>query len=276
MTAGPGSSGSTPRLVTLTTDIGWAYAAQMKGVLHTLCPGIRVVDLTHEIPPQAVEEAAFLLEHMASRYPAGVVHVAVVDPGVGSERQPLLIETPGGGALLGPDNGVLWPLSDRLGRVGVYRLDRSKVSPEGPASATFDGRDLFAPAAAHVARGVEPRRLGSPTEARTLSLVDETLLPDGGAEGRVLHVDVFGNVITSLGPRGLPKGLKARLERPGTPQSPALPLRVVRTYAELSLGEFGLLLSSFDRLELSLRNGHAARALGLKAGDRVRVVPGDR
>ena len=175
----PSPPPAAPRpLVTLTTDVGWAYAAQMKAVLYRALPDATVVDLTHEIRPHAVAEAAFLLRHMARGFPRGAVHLAVVDPGVGGRRAPIAIRTREGAHLVGPDNGVLWPLAEELGFRAAVRLDPARVVARRGLSRTFEGRDLFAPAAARIAGGTPIGTLGRPIRPVPLTLARPRQRPD--------------------------------------------------------------------------------------------------
>jgi S-adenosyl-L-methionine hydrolase (adenosine-forming) len=262
-----------PRLVTLTTDIGWAYAAQMKAVLYRALPPGSVVDLTHDIPAHSVREGAFLLERMARGFPAGTVHVAIVDPGVGTHRAPIAIGCADGSVLVGPDNGVLAPLARSLGPGRAVRLDPERIVPGSIPSATFEGRDLFAPAAALVATGTRPEDLGPPFAARDLELPR----PHRGSAsllGEILHVDRFGNLITNLPSDWCPLGSGPfPLELEGKRIRGVLR---ARTYAELSSREVGVIGSSFDLLEVAVREGSAAVRLRARVGQSVAIFPAAR
>jgi S-adenosyl-L-methionine hydrolase (adenosine-forming) len=257
------------RLVTLTTDIGWAYAAQMKGVLARSLPPGRVVDLTHEVPRHAVPEAAFILRSIAERFPAGTVHVAVVDPGVGGRRAPLIIATRDGSRLVGPDNGVLAPLAHRLGRPRAFRIDPDRVRGGPRVGTTFDGRDLFAPTAALLARGSPPSSLGIPHRFVDLALPQPRRTADG-ARGEVVHRDAFGNLITNVPTEWLPRAdtvLRLFLGR-ARPR----PLPRASSYEGLGPGHLGVLGSSFGTLELAVAEGRADRRLRADAGTPVRFA----
>lgn len=256
-------------LVTLTTDIGDVYAAQMKAVLYRRLAAGSVVDLAHNLPAHEVPEAAFLLLHMAQRFPPGTVHVAVVDPGVGGPRAPLGISTRDGSVLVGPDNGVLWPLATVLGDPKGYRLDPGRVASHSAVSPTFEGRDLFAPAAALLASGASLEYLGSPFEPTKYD-IPVARVGDDVIDARVLHVDRFGNIITNAPSTAGPdvgKALTVRLGRG--------PLRQGvrhRTYADLRAGGWGVLGSSFGLLELSCREASAAARFRAHVGDPVRLA----
>ena len=255
-------------LVTLTTDLGDVYGAQLKAMLYRRLPPGSVVDLTHTLPAHGVEEAAFLLLHMAQRFPAGTVHVAVVDPGVGSERAPAGIATGDGSLLVGPDNGLLWPLATALGNPRAFRLDPARIAAQAAISPTFEARDLFAPAAALLASGSSLEFLGVPLEPHRY-LIPSAAVTLTGAEGVVLHVDRFGNLITNVpSPAGPTVGgtLSVRIGRGAGRQG-----RRQRTYADLKPGHWGVVGSSFGYLEVAVREGSAARRFSGRVGDRVRL-----
>jgi S-adenosyl-L-methionine hydrolase (adenosine-forming) len=205
---------------------------------------------------------------MAQRFPPGTVHVAVVDPGVGSERAPAGIATGDGSVLVGPDNGLLWPLAMALGDPHAFRLDPARVAEQAAIAPTFEGRDLFAPAAALLASGASLEFLGTPLVPQRYEIPLPTIGP-AAIDGVVLHVDRFGNLITnvptSAGPT-LGATVSIRLGR-----GPVRRGARRRTYAELPPGGLGVLGSSFGFLEVSCREGSAAKRLSARTGDRVRV-----
>ncbi len=256
------------RLITLTTDIGSAYAAQMKAVLaHRVPPG-SVVDLAHDLRPHAIGEAAFLFRAMAVGFPAGTVHVAVVDPGVGGRRAPIAIECADGSTLVGPDNGVLMPLADALGRPRAFRIERTSLHAAPAVGTTFDGRDLFAPVAALLAEGVGASRLGRPIRPHKYALPVARRMRSG-AHGQVLHEDRFGNLVTNIPSEWIPAGTdRVRL---GFGRDPARTLLLVASYERLGKGRAGLLPSSFGRLEVAVAQGHAARRFRATVGHTVTV-----
>jgi S-adenosylmethionine hydrolase len=252
------------RLVTLTTDIGWAYAAQMKAVLYRDLPAGSVVDLAHDLPAHRIGEAAIWLAAMAERFPAGTIHLAIVDPGVGGERAAVIVECRDGSALVGPDNGLLFPLAQRLGVRRVWAIDRNKLDAPPRRGTTFDGRDLFAPAARTVWHGRRYEEWAAPT---TLKELGENP-PRRGRErwrGEVILVDRFGNLITNLPSEGIPKGpLRLQVGRFHASRAP-----FVASYEALGCHGLGCLASSFGTLEISVREGSAARRTGARRGTRV-------
>ncbi|HEV2450018.1 MAG TPA: SAM-dependent chlorinase/fluorinase [Thermoplasmata archaeon] len=252
------------RLVTLSTDIGWAYAAQIKSVLLRDVPPERIVDLAHDLPAHQVDASSFLLREMARRFPSGTVHLAVVDPGVGGRRAPVAIACREGSYLVGPDNGLLAPLAELFGVREVRRI-RPRAGPR--VGATFDGRDLFAPAAAALAIGRRFSTLGprSSLHRRKRPLPSRTR---SGLDGRILWVDPFGNLITDLPSEWWPSSVtRARLVIHGR----SWPLVTVRVYEELGSRALGVLPSSFGLLEVAARERpSSARTFGA-VGDRLRL-----
>ncbi len=256
------------RLVTLTSDVGAAYAAQMKGRLLSSLPPGRVVDLVHDLPAHGVGEAAFVLRAMATTFPAGTVHVVVVDPGVGGRRAPIVIDCLDDSRLVGPDNGVLYPLAETLGLRAAYRISPRTLGDRPRVGTTFDGRDVFAPAAVLLATGTAPRRLGPRVAPRRYSVPRPEKRLDG-ARGEVVHVDRFGNLITNvptdwLSPTADRIGLSCGRARGRS-------LRVVRSYEAAGVGRLGVLGSSFGSIELFVSGGRADRRLGARVGSTVRL-----
>jgi S-adenosyl-L-methionine hydrolase (adenosine-forming) len=254
-------------LVTLSSDVGSAYAAQMKAVLLRGLPPERIVDLAHDLPAHGIREAAFVVRVMAAGFPAGTVHLVVVDPGVGGHRAPIVVACRDGSRLVGPDNGVLMPLATALGLASAYRIDPDRIaSTPRRVGTTFDGRDLFAPVAARLAKGASPASVGPPIRPTPLALPSPRRRADGAA-GEVVHVDHFGNLITNVPSAWVPRGtarLRLRL-RSGTPRS----LPWVNSYAAMGKGRTGVLGSSFGTIELAVGEGRAVDRFRSRIGDAV-------
>ncbi len=256
-------------LVSLLTDFGLrdAYVGILHGVIAGLAPAVRVVDLCHEVPPQAVAQAGYLLASAAPYFPPGAVHVAVVDPGVGSARRILCAET-ARATFLAPDNGLLT-------RALAQDPPRRVVSVEDPRhflpdpSPTFHGRDVFAPVAARLATGLDPGALGPEVETWT-RLPDDAprSLGPGRLAAEVVHVDRFGNLITSHRP-GAAGVARARVGAAAGGVTVEGPL--ARCYAERPAGSPLLLVGSTGHLEVSVRDGSAADLLRAGAGTAVEV-----
>ena len=252
-------------LVTLSSDLGAAYAAQMKAVLAHDLPAGAVVDLAHDLRPHDVVEAAFVVRAMAERFPHGTVHVVVVDPGVGGARAPVVVRCRDGSVLVGPDNGVLVPLAEALGGGSAYRIDPARLRTPPRVGTTFDGRDVFAPAAARVASGVDPRSLGPPTTLRRLR-GRPARRTDAGAVGSVVHVDRFGNLVTDVPTAWVPAGATRLGLRLGRTRRD---LDLVRSYEQGGRGRLVALGSSFGTLELAVGRGRAAATVHAEVGTRV-------
>ncbi len=241
----------------------------MKAVLLRTVPPDRLIDLTHELTAHAVPEAAFVLWSMAREFPSGTVHLAVVDPGVGGARAPVAVECRDGSYLVGPDNGVLFPLAEALGIRRAVRLDPARIERPGRVGTTFDGRDLFAPAAARLARGEPISRLGPAHRLRPLRWPEPRALRGEGAEGAILHIDRFGNVITNVPVGWLPKGGTRVSVRVGRGRERSLSRAT--SYEALGTGRLGVLGSSFGLVELAVARGRAADRLRVRVGARVRL-----
>lgn len=262
---------SAPALITLTTDFGTqdGYVAAMKGVMLSATPTLRFIDLTHEVAPQDVMEAAFLLKTAAWEFPPGTVHLVVVDPGVGTERRPVAIRA-GGHYFVGPDNGLFSLLLDGDGIDAGVTLDPAQIGPDDRLSTTFHGRDLFAPAAAHIAAGGALDELGTPLDELT-ALHWALPIPDAeGIRGWVVHIDHFGNCITNI-PQAL---LEERRE--GRDVTCYVGTGVVRglreTYGTVDKGEPLLVVGSSDFLEIAVNSGNAAAMLNIRKGAPVNLV----
>lgn len=262
-------------IITLLTDFGTAdpYVGIMKGIVLGICPAARLVDLTHDVPPQAVRLGALLLRSAVEYFAPGTVHVAVVDPGVGTTRTPVLVVTERA-FFVGPDNGLLAPAAAALGVRTVHRLERDTYFRR-PVSDTFHGRDIFAPVAAHLVAGTAPDAFGPAIAAlQPLDLAEARVEP-GAVHGEVVHVDRFGNLITNIAAAALasfhPHGLSVRIA--GMTLSPLAP-----TYAAVAPGAPVALIGSWRTLEVAVRDGNAAQQLRVGLATPVSVIgsPGPR
>lgn len=245
--------------ITLLTDFGTAdgYVAEMKGVLMTQAPGSQVVDLSHDMPPHEIDAARLAVARYWRRFPPGTVHLVVVDPGVGSDRQAIAVASEER-FLVGPDNGVLSP--------ALLMPGSRVVSLPVPADAapTFHGRDVFAPAAAALARGAGMESLGSPLEQPMIRRTPEAVKEDDGwLRGEVIVVDRFGNAVTNL------LAIHGGEVRVGDRE---VPMR--RTYADVASGEAVALVGSSGLIEIAVRDGSAAKTLGIARGSIIRIRDG--
>jgi S-adenosyl-L-methionine hydrolase (adenosine-forming) len=231
-------------------------------------PPSHIVDLASDLPAHAVLEAAFLLRAMVRSFPSSSVHMAVVDPGVGGRRAAIVIVTRKGPLLVGPDNGLLVPLAEELGLRRAYRIDPTKVGGGHRVGTTFDGRDLFAPAAALLARGAQPSSLGSPTTPAPFALPEPTRTSDG-ARGQVVHVDHFGNLVTNVPTDWVGSEVEHLVLTSGRAHRRSVPW--VTSYEALGPGALGALGSSFGLVEVAVGRGRAADRLRVSVGASVRL-----
>jgi hypothetical protein len=263
-------------LVALLTDFGTAdgYVGVMKAVILGIAPGVPLVDLTHEIPPRDIRAGAWVLHTSWRALPAGSVCLGVVDPGVGTARRAVAFAA-GERFCVGPDNGLFGYLLAVTPASAAVALDNPRYQLPSP-SATFQGRDIFAPAAGHLAAGLPLAALGSAIapESLTALALRQPVRQGDDLVGQILHVDHYGNLITDIGQR-LAAALLARV-------APDVPLRVgqhavtaaAQTFADGPAGEPFALVDSSGHLAVALRDGSAAARLGVGVGTEVRVAGG--
>jgi hypothetical protein len=258
------------RIITLTTDFGLSdgFVGMMKGVILAINPNASIVDITHDIAPQNVEQGAFLFASAVKYFPANAIHVVVIDPGVGGARRPLAMQI-GETIFVAPDNGVLTlAATNHQAPVRAIHLTKGKYwLPR--VSNTFHGRDIFAPVAAHLSLGVPIDALGEPIDdwAR-LSWCAAAFRSGDAIAGRIVHIDRFGNLVTNIGEEMLTGMDRTRMVVHVAGQRVR---GVRRTYADASRGELMALISSSWQLELAVREGSAAQMLGSRIGDGVSV-----
>lgn len=253
-----------PRRITLLTDFGTTdgYVAAMKGMIAGIVRDCLIDDATHDIPPGDIAAAAWALGAYWRRYPPGTVHVVVVDPGVGSSRR-ALAAVADERYLIGPDNGVFTHVLHEGTSSRWFAVDPGRVTSD-VVSATFHGRDLFAPLAAHIAAGAEPATFGEPIDDPVLLASVPPGRATGSVEGRIVHVDRFGNLITDIPASAAGGRVRARIGLT------AVPLR--RTYSDVEPGELLALCGSRDTIEIAVRDGSAADVLGAGRGERVTLL----
>ena len=249
-------------IVTLTTDFGTedSYVGAMKGVVLTLAPLARIVDITHDIPPQLIERGAIALAEAAPYFPDGTVHVGVVDPGVGTERRPIAIAT-SRAFFVGPDNGLLSLAASPVGEsVRVYELTNERFRLPN-ASTTFHGRDIFAPAAAHLAAGGAIEELGETRREFATLILQEPERREREIAGRVIYADRFGNLVTNILSRDVGPNGRAELGRIALGP-------IATTYGVVQSGHPVAVFGSNGRIEIAVRDGSAVE----RFGDSVAVV----
>jgi len=269
--SGSGEHMANRPVITLLTDFGWGdgYIGAMKGVILGINPDCRIVDLAHHIPPHDVMGAALVLGQTCSFYPAGTIHVAVVDPGVGGKRRPLILET-GDYLFVGPDNGCFTPVLKRERAVRAYELTEERFRLPG-VSHTFHGRDIFAPAAAHLSLGVSTAAMGPAVDITTLTTlpISDPVVNGATLLGEVIRIDSFGNLVTNISPEIVGEftgnetiELEIRGEKiKGLQQS----------YEEGDEGEVIALWGSAGFLEIAMKEKSLHRERGWGKGEKVRI-----
>ncbi len=263
-------------IITLTTDFGVldSYVGAMKGVVLGIAPGAQLIDITHTIEPQNLHQAAYMIQSFYAYFPIGSVHLVAIDPGASNARRPIVLLTPEA-AFVAPDNGVLTYIwREALARWGaaaclVVELNRPGYWREN-VSNTFHARDIFAPVAAYLARGTNVRELGAVIDAMVEANLEQPTRGRGGElVGRIIHIDAVGNCVTNIRPGHLLEtGL---LDQPLIQVIDQQIVGVQRTYTDVARGDLLALFGSTDHLEVALRNGNAAKRLGVGIGDTVRV-----
>jgi S-adenosyl-L-methionine hydrolase (adenosine-forming) len=262
-----------PPVIALMTDFGLedAFVGVMKGVIASICRSARVIDLTHAISPQNVRQAAFHLDRSIGYFPDETIFVCVVDPGVGTARRAIGVEA-GPYRFVAPDNGLLTPTFERWPDAKCHELADTKYQLPNK-SATFHGRDLFSPAAAHLAAGVPLDAFGSTidvADCQRIELWQNKPLDSGkGLQGEVIATDHFGNLITSF-EAGMIVDDGAWTVTVGS----ALPLPIVHTYGEVKPGQPLAYIGSSGMIEIAIRNGNASAKLGIGDGDVVKLCRG--
>jgi S-adenosylmethionine hydrolase len=264
---------SMPRkIATLTTDFGLkdSYAAEMKAAILSICPNTAIVDITHEIAKFNTRMGAYVLVSASPYFPKGSVHVAVVDPGVGTQRRPILIQTTQG-FFVGPDNGILVLAAEKQGITRIHELTNPRfMLPK--VSNTFHGRDIFSPAAAHLLNGVKPEEFGSEIREAIKPEFANVTRRNGVLFGEVLHVDGFGNIITNINEKeAVQSQLKGTVIVELTDYT--VELNLCKAYGEAEPKEPLALIGSHGFLEIALNKGNAAEKFKTKPGNNITISP---
>ena len=259
------------KIITFLTDFGMksGYVAQMKGTASSITDA-RLVDITHDITPHDVREGAFILQNTVPYFPVGAVHVAVVDPGVGTKRNGIIITTKSH-VLIGPDNGLLMPVARFLGDFTVYKITNEKYMLDR-VSNTFHGRDVFAPVAAHIVNGVPFEKIGT----RIDDFVDLDFgrgeITDKTATGKIIYIDRFGNSITNIDGIRLREvldyGKKIMIFVGGKQQK----ISFVKSYNFVKKRQLLATIGSSNLLEIGVNQGNAAKKLNVKLDDEVKIL----
>lgn len=258
------------QIFTLTTDFGLKdpYVAEMKAAILSLYPAAQIIDITHDVNKFNIRTGAYVLASAASYFPAGTIHVAVIDPGVGSQRRPIIIQTEKG-FFVGPDNGLLNLAAEKQGIKEVWEITSGHLMLNR-VSSTFHGRDIFAPAAAHLANGVPLGEFGPVIGDIMRPTFTKVIKDKGKLEGEVLHVDSFGNIITNIDERSFDYSRRptVQIELPKC----KLQLKLSKTYTDVKLHQPLMLIGSQGYLEIAVNQGNAADQLQVKPGDKISLT----
>jgi len=258
------------KIITLTTDFGLKdpYVAEMKAAILGICPNAAIIDITHEIEKFSIRMGAYVLASAVPYFPKGTIHVAVVDPGVGTQRRPILIQTQQG-FFIGPDNGLLILAAEHQGISRIHEITNSRfMLPR--VSSTFHGRDVFAPAAAHLANGVQPTEFGPEIRDAVKPAFTKVTLRKDVLVGEVLHVDNFGNIMTNISEKEI-----ARIRMKDVVNveltNHKLKLKLCKAYGEATPQEPLALIGSHNYLEIAINQGNAAAEFKTKLGDKIKL-----
>ncbi|HEX9862557.1 MAG TPA: S-adenosyl-l-methionine hydroxide adenosyltransferase family protein [Candidatus Bathyarchaeia archaeon] len=259
-----------PKIITLTTDFGLKdpYAAEMKATILSISSDATIVDVTHGIAQFNIRMGAYVLASAAPYFPEGTIHVAVVDPGVGARRRPLLIQTRQS-FFVGPDNGLLILAAEQQGIKCIREITNARLMlPQ--VSSTFHGRDVFAPAAAHLVNGVAPAEFGPEINDSVKPDFTKVTLREGVLIGEVLHVDNFGNIITNISSKEVACFRVAGVVNVQLPDQ-KLRLKLCKAYGEANPQEPLALIGSHNYLEIALNQGNAAEKFKVRPGDKIQL-----
>jgi hypothetical protein len=253
-------------IITLLTDFGYqdGYVGVMKGVMAGICPTAQFIDLTHDIDPQNVAAARFIWLTAAPYFPQGTVHLGVVDPGVGTARRGIALQTPQA-YWVGPDNGLFCGVVEQAGAIAAVSLTNSQYWRTPEPSATFHGRDIFAPVAAHLAAGVPLGDLGEAIALESLVTLDipRPTVTARGAIGHIQHIDHFGNLITTIPAEGVQLSWHLQVG--------PLKIPLGQTYGAVERGQLLALVGSHGWVEIAVNGGNAWERLRLAVGDEVQL-----
>ena len=259
-------------VISLLSDFGLKdpYVAEMKALILSICPEAHVVDISHEIQKFDIRMGAFVLASAAPYFPQGTIHVAVVDPGVGTKRRPLIVETKRA-FYIGPDNGLLTLSARKEGIRHVYNISNPEyMRPQ--VSRTFHGRDIFAPAAAHLAKGHPPSKFGTEIHDYVLPKFAKPQLGKGRLLGEVLYIDGFGNIVTNISVKDFERisaseGCRLHVKF----KDEILDLRLCSAYGQVPAERALAIVGSSDFLEISVNQADASQIFRVKTGDSVEI-----
>ena len=260
------------KVVTFLSDFGISsyYIAQMKGVIFKSYPQVTCIDISHSISPQDIQAGAFILRSTVPFFPKGTIHIAVVDPGVGTQRRGIVIIT-NNHVLIGPDNGLLIPAAQDQGTFTVYEIsNKSYIS--NSISSTFHGRDIFAPIAAHILQGIAFDTIGPIIHDFTYADINEPLVSPTSITGEVVFIDDFGNIITNINRSLVQSKLIAGNMFTITIKEKTVQIPYHQTYGFLPQGQLLLTIGSMNLVEIAINQGNAAKVLDISVRDPIRIA----
>lgn len=259
-------------IVTLLSDFGDVYPASMKGVILRINPEANIVDISHNVPSYDAVAGAFILKNCAKYFPSGTVHIAVIDPGVGTQRRPLAIraESPDHNIhfFIGPDNGLLIPASRNMGIFEVYEITNSALfRNDKDISTTFHGRDIFAPVGAHITKGIDIRSVGKRIQDFNDMDFGESKIEKSKdlIRGKTIFIDPFGNIITNI-PVEIVDFKAGDILEIGKKQ-----IKFMKSYGFCKIGEPLALIGSHGYLEIAINHGNAAHFFQMRSGDMITI-----
>jgi len=257
-------------IITLLTDFGLrdSYVAEMKAVILSICPEANIIDISHEVRKYDIRMGAYLLARASRYFPNGTIHLAIVDPGVGSERRAIIVESQRA-YYVGPDNGILMMAAEIDGIKHVYQITNKKYMLK-TISRTFHGRDIFSPVAAHLARGIPPKEFGPEIKNPIKPSYTKPKTINKTIEGEIIHIDDFGNIITNitienLKEIGITEGdiINVKIGEK------TMKLKLCTSYTEIPPNQPLTIIGSGETLEISINQGNAAKTLQTNVGDKV-------
>ncbi len=261
-------------IITLTTDFGLKdeYTGAVKGVILSISPNVKIVDITHQIPKYNIRKGAIVLRSIIPYYPPGSIHLGIVDPGVGSERNIIIIKTRSGKYLVGPDNGLLYPAALREGFSKIIKFTNLEYALRNVAD-TFHGRDIMAPIAGYLAKNIGIEEFGCETEEVTPLKLEYYKFLEDSVEGSVIDVDDFGNIITSIPADILLEKLNKRFKLITLLiKGVKFNAKIGRIFADVGEGEILVLPGSKGFIEIAVNKGDAAKHLRVKIGDIFQIL----
>lgn len=258
-----------PQIITLTTDFGLQdhYVSAMKAVILGISPDVRMIDISHDIPAQDIMAGAWVIRNSAFLFPENTVHLVVIDPGVGTSRQPICLRIHDQ-YFVGPDNGIFSLLYDEF-EYEAFKLSKREFWRE-EVSRTFHGRDIFAPVAAHISRGVPLKDLGEPASDLVTYHWAVPIADKDGLQGWVVHIDRFGNLITNISEQLMREHIRS--SRLKIYVGNTMIKKLVKTFGDVEDGDPAAFIGSSGMLEIGINKGNASRLLNVDKGAQISIM----